>query len=91
MSQTVVDNIIRTISIISSKYAPPHAQVYNNAYLIKLVTLPDIGREKTDTVLALARSGVRACCAGLEVDYKKVSPLYTKNLRRLFNELLSSV
>lgn len=87
----VVDNIIRTMAIISSKYAPAEAQMYNTIYLTKLGAMGDEKEEKINTVIAIARGGVHECCKALNVEYKKVMPIYIKSLRRMFSELLESI
>ena len=79
------------MSIISSKYAPAQSQSYNTTYLVKLGTLPDTSEEKINTVISIARGGVHECCRALDVEYKKVLPIYVKSLRRLFAELLESI
>lgn len=79
------------MSIISSKYAPAQAQMYNTIYLVKLGAMADTSEEKAETVIAIAKAGVRECCLALNVEYKRVAPLYVKTLRKLFTELLESV
>lgn len=81
-----VERIIRSMIIISGKYAAPSASVYNTVYLAKLAGMQANSEEKINTVVAIAKAGIEPLMNALEIS--KLPRAYVLNMRRLFKQLI---